>query len=97
MKASLILADDHQVVRQGLRDIISRTPDLQVVGQRFTPAADAAIILSSETVFAALAGFIFLNERLTGLQLLGAALILANIVLVEIMPMTRFGRPRPLN
>jgi DNA-binding NarL/FixJ family response regulator len=33
MKASLILADDHQVVRQGLRDIISRTPDLQVVGQ----------------------------------------------------------------
>ncbi|RPH39469.1 MAG: EamA family transporter, partial [Desulfobulbaceae bacterium] len=70
---------------------------LQVVGQRFTPAADAAIILSSETVFAALAGFIFLNERLTGLQLLGAALILANIVLVEIMPMTRFGRPRPLN
>lgn len=70
---------------------------LQVVGQRFTPAADAAIILSSETVFAALAGFIFLNERLTGLQLLGAALILANIVLVEIMPMTRFGRPRPLS
>ena len=70
---------------------------LQVVGQRFTPAADAAIILSSETVFAALAGFIFLDERLTALQLLGASLILANIVAVEIMPMTRFGKPRPLN
>ena len=70
---------------------------LQVVGQRFTPAADAAIILSSETVFAALAGFIFLDERLTALQLLGAGLILANIVAVEIMPMTRFGKPRPLD
>ncbi len=70
---------------------------LQVVGQRFTPAADAAIILSSETVFAALAGFIFLHEGLTPLQLCGAALILANIVAVEIMPMTRLGKPRPLN
>ncbi len=37
---------------------------LQVVAQRFTHEADAAIILSSETVFAACAGFIFLGERL---------------------------------
>ena len=70
---------------------------LQVVGQRFTPAADAAIILSSETVFAAMAGFIFLDERLSALQLAGAAMILFNIVAVEIMPMTRFGKPRPLS
>ena len=33
MKANLILADDHQVVRQGICDIISRTADLQVVAQ----------------------------------------------------------------
>jgi drug/metabolite transporter (DMT)-like permease len=67
---------------------------LQVVGQRFTPAADAAIILSSETVFAALGGMIFLGERLTPLQLSGGLLILTAILAVELLPM--LGKPRPL-
>ena len=66
---------------------------LQVVGQRFTPAADAAIILSSETVFAALAGFVFLDERLSGFRLLGAGLILCNIIAVETLPLLRKTRP----
>lgn len=33
MKHRLIIADDHAVVRQGLRDIFARTPDLEVVGE----------------------------------------------------------------
>ncbi len=70
---------------------------LQVVGQRFTPAADAAIILSSETVFAALGGMIFLGERLSLFQLSGGILILTSILAVELLPMTRFGKPRALN
>jgi drug/metabolite transporter (DMT)-like permease len=70
---------------------------LQVVGQRFTPAADAAIILSSETVFAALCGMIFLGERLTPVQLSGGALIIVSILAVELLPLTRFGKVRPLN
>lgn len=42
MKARVIIADDHQVVRQGLRDILSRTTDLQVVGEAVDGAeADA--------------------------------------------------------
>ena len=69
---------------------------LQVVGQRYTPAADAAIILSSETVFAALAGFLFLGEQLTSGQLAGAALILCGILAVELLPLSSLGRPRPL-
>jgi drug/metabolite transporter (DMT)-like permease len=69
---------------------------LQVVGQRYTQAADAAIILSSETVFAAFAGFLFLGERLTLLQLSGACLILLGIVAVELVPLTKLGKPRPL-
>ncbi len=69
---------------------------LQVVGQRFTPAADAAIILSSETVFAALGGMIFLGERLSLLQLSGGMLILTSILAVELLPKTSLGRPRPL-
>ena len=59
---------------------------LQVVGQRYTPAPDAAIILSSETVFAALGGVIFLGERLSLFQLSGAVLIFAGILLVELLP-----------
>jgi drug/metabolite transporter (DMT)-like permease len=70
---------------------------LQVVGQRFTPAADAAIILSSEAVFAALGGMIFLGERLSPLQLSGGVLILTSILAVELLPMTRLRKPRPLS
>lgn len=67
---------------------------LQVVGQRFTPAPDAAIILSSETVFAALGGVLFLGERLSLVQLSGGVLILVSILSVELFPM--LSRPRPL-
>lgn len=69
---------------------------LQVVGQRYTPAADTAIILSSETVFAALAGMVFLGERLTLGQFSGAGLIFAGIISVELLPLTRLGKPRTL-
>ena len=62
---------------------------LQVVGQRFTHEADAAIILSSETVFAALAGFVYLGERLSRVELLGASLIFIGIIAVQLLPMLR--------
>lgn len=60
---------------------------LQVVGQRYSPPSDAAIILSSETVFAALAGFIFLGEGLSIPQLIGASLILVGILMVQLIPL----------
>lgn len=69
---------------------------LQVVGQRYTPAADAAIILSSETLFAALGGMVFLGERLSLMQLSGGVLILVSILAVELVPLTGIGRPRTL-
>jgi drug/metabolite transporter (DMT)-like permease len=62
---------------------------LQVVAQRFTNEADAAIILSSETVFAAVAGFIFLGERLSPLELSGAAMIFIGIIAVQLLPLLR--------
>ncbi|WP_337995827.1 DMT family transporter [Oleispirillum naphthae] len=72
---------------------------LQVVGQRHTPAADASIILSGETVFAAIAGAILLGERLSPLELQGCALILGGVLAVELLPLTlgRLKRPRPLD
>ena len=60
---------------------------LQVVGQRHTPAADAAVILSAETVFAALAGAALLGERLNALEFAGGALILAGVLSVELLPL----------
>lgn len=62
---------------------------LQVIGQRFTHEADAAIILSSETVFAAVAGFIFLGERLSSAELGGASMIFVGIIAVQLLPMVR--------
>lgn len=62
---------------------------LQVWGQRYANAAHAAIILSSETLFAALFGAIFMGDRLGVLGLLGAGLILLCIVLVQWWPAAR--------
>jgi drug/metabolite transporter (DMT)-like permease len=61
----------------------------QVIGQRNTAAADAAIILSSETVFAALFGYALMGDRLNALGWSGCALILACILLVQLLPMWR--------
>ncbi len=59
---------------------------LQAVGQRYTTAPQAAIFLSTEAVFAALFGAIFLGERMPVSALAGCALIFAAILLVEIGP-----------
>ena len=59
---------------------------LQIFAQRYTPPAEAALILSLESVFAALAGAIMLGERLTALGALGCALILVGAVAVEAAP-----------
>lgn len=67
---------------------------LQVVGQGHTEPADAAIILSMETVFAAIGGAIFLQERLAPVELMGCALILACVLTVELMPLMRRRRVR---
>lgn len=60
---------------------------LQVVAQRHTHASDAAILLSSETLFAALAGVVYLGERLSPMQMSGGALIFASILLVQLLPL----------
>lgn len=62
---------------------------LQVVAQRHTPASDVAILLSMETVFAALGGAFFLGERLAPLEYAGCGLILFAVMSVELLPMMR--------
>jgi two-component system, NarL family, invasion response regulator UvrY len=48
MKARIVIADDHQVVRQGLRDILSRTADMQVVGEAVDGAEADALARAGE-------------------------------------------------
>jgi drug/metabolite transporter (DMT)-like permease len=62
---------------------------LQIVAQRHTPAAEAAIIMSLESVFAALAGAWLLGDRLSGRGIAGCALILAGVLLVQLAPLWR--------
>jgi drug/metabolite transporter (DMT)-like permease len=59
---------------------------LQAIGQRYTSAAQAAIFLASEAVFAALFGMWLLGERLPAAGFLGCALIFSAILAVEVVP-----------
>jgi drug/metabolite transporter (DMT)-like permease len=56
---------------------------LQVVAQRRAQPAHAAIILSFESVFAALGGWLVLSEGLSTRGLIGCALMLAGILLAQ--------------
>jgi drug/metabolite transporter (DMT)-like permease len=62
---------------------------LQVIAQRHTRPTEAAILLSSEVLFAALAGALYLGERLAPIQLAGGLLIFACIVGVQVLPRPR--------
>jgi len=58
----------------------------QAIGQQYVPPANAAIILSAESLFAALGGALILGERLPVIGYAGAALIFAAILAVEALP-----------
>ena len=59
---------------------------LQVVAQKDAPPAHASIILSLETVFAAISGWILLNETLSLRAVTGCVLMLAGMLLVQLWP-----------
>ena len=61
---------------------------LQVVAQKDAPPAHAAIILSLETVFAAISGWILLDEILTLRATIGCVLMLAGMLLVQLWPVS---------
>lgn len=57
---------------------------LQVWAQKHTPPADAALILSLESVFAVIAGGLVLDERLAGIQIIGCVMIFFAVMLSQI-------------
>ena len=69
---------------------------LQVIGQRYTTAPQAAIFLSSEALFAATFGALILGETITPIGYVGCAVIFLAMLLVEIIPEILSRRTRSL-
>lgn len=67
---------------------------LQVIGQRYTSAPQAAIFLSTESLFAALFGALILGERIPAFGYAGGLLIFLAILLAELGPIFR---PKPVS
>jgi len=57
---------------------------LQVVCQRTSPPSHAAILMSLETVFASLSGYLILHERFTPRDLVGCALMFTGVMVVQL-------------
>ena len=68
---------------------------VQSYAQRHASPARTALILASEPAFAGLFGYLLADDRLSPVQWLGAAVILAAIVAVDAAPRLRPPRPLP--
>lgn len=66
---------------------------LQIIGQRGAHPTHAAIILSLETVFAALGGFVLINERMGGREYIGCALMLAGMIISQLKSAEKTAAP----
>jgi drug/metabolite transporter (DMT)-like permease len=62
---------------------------LQVVCQKRCPPAPAAVIMSLEAVFAALAGYLVLGQTLTGRAMVGCGLILCGVLIAQLTPLQK--------
>ncbi|MCP5381530.1 MAG: DMT family transporter [Kordiimonadaceae bacterium] len=59
---------------------------LQIYGQKVTPPSQAALIFSTESLFAAFAGYLLLNETLGQKALIGCALMLCGSIMAQFYP-----------
>ena len=57
---------------------------LQIYGQKNSPASHAAIIFSLESVFAAIGGWLILNEFLSGRAIFGCTLMLTGMLISQL-------------
>ncbi len=62
---------------------------LQIIAQQHVEPSQAAILLSLEAVFAVLGGWMFLNETLSGRELLGCILMFAGMLLSQLTGLKR--------
>lgn len=57
---------------------------LQIMGQQKLESTKASLIMSLESVFAAIAGALLLHERMTTMELAGCALVFAGVLISQI-------------
>lgn len=57
---------------------------LQIIGQRDCPPTAACLIMSLESVFGALGGFLFLGEKLTAKELVGCGILFLAVVTAQL-------------
>lgn len=57
---------------------------LQMVGQKYAEPTVATIVMSLESVFAALSGWLILNEQLKGRELIGCVLVFIAVILAQL-------------
>ena len=56
----------------------------QILGQAYVEPTQAAILMSTEAIFAAVAGWIVLGETMSGVQVLGCALLLGGALMAQV-------------
>ena len=61
---------------------------LQIVGQRYAEPTTAALLMSTEAIFAAILGALILKEAMSAKEILGAAIIFSAIILGQLEPKT---------
>ena len=66
---------------------------LQILGQKNLHPTVASLLMSLESAFAVLGGWLILHERLTRRELLGCALMLAAVLLVQLAPVKKEKPP----
>ena len=57
---------------------------LQILGQKHTEPTVACLIMSLESVFSALAGWVILHEKLSAKELIGCALVFLAVILAQL-------------
>ncbi|MPM46307.1 hypothetical protein SDC9_93005 [bioreactor metagenome] len=65
---------------------------LQVIAQKNASPSHAAIILSMETVFAAIGGYLILDEQLSAVELLGCTLMFGGMLISQLQSILAVGK-----
>lgn len=57
---------------------------LQIIGQKNLPPTPASLLMSLESVFSALAGFVILHQLLSAKEILGCVLVFAGVIISQL-------------
>ena len=65
---------------------------LQIAGQKYTSAAIATVIMSLESLFAAVCGALFLHETMSAREIMGCVLMFGAFIIAQIPEMRADGK-----